>query len=285
LGKDALEHEQIMKLVDKAGLKRSVSGFGNCYEMLVKEFIVNIPKDCDNPLSTEYIKVFVRGKCVEFSPEIINRVLSRSEEEHAKVEITDNDICKEITANQVKKWPIKGKLASSKLSVKYVVLHKVRVANWVPTTSTFATGLGRFIYIVGTKTNFNFGSYVFEQTMKHAQTFAIKMLIAFPSLICAIIQNQHLGILVSSNVASKRESPLTFLYKLLTGSHVPDIVLASEQEAASSTTKEGILAELQEMSKTMEETIWSSTERKASVDKMIMSLSAQASMDADKENL
>jgi len=145
------------------------------------------------------------------------------------VEITHNDICKEITAIQVKKWPIKGNLVSRKLSVKYVVLHKLEAANWVPTnhTSTIAIGLGRFIYIVGTKINFNFGSYVFKQTVKHSQTFAIKKSIAFQSLICAIIRNQHPGILVSADVASRREFPLNFHYKLLAGSHVPDIVLTS----------------------------------------------------------
>ena len=74
--------------------------------------------------------------------------------------MTDNEICKEITAKQVKKWPIKGKLSAGKLSVKYVVLHRVGAANWVSTnhTSTIATGLGKFIYIVGTKAMFDFGS-------------------------------------------------------------------------------------------------------------------------------
>lgn len=51
---------------------KSVDGFGKCYEILAKEFIVNIPMDCDNKKSKEYIKVYVRGRCVEFSPEVIN---------------------------------------------------------------------------------------------------------------------------------------------------------------------------------------------------------------------
>jgi len=40
----------------------------------------------------------------------------------------------------------------------------------VPTNHTFtiAIALGKFIYIVGKKTDFDFGSYIFEQTMKHA---------------------------------------------------------------------------------------------------------------------
>jgi len=96
--------------------------------------------------------------------------------------VINDQICKEITAQQVKRWPIKGKLQSSKLSVKYALLHRIGAANWVPTnhTSTITAGLGMFIYMIGTETKFNFGSYIFEQTMKHANTFAVKMPIAIP---------------------------------------------------------------------------------------------------------
>jgi hypothetical protein len=81
----------------------------------------------------------------------------------------------------------------------------------VPTnhTSTIATCLGKFIYIVGTKTKYDFGSYVFEKTMKHAQSFVVKRPSTFPSLICGVILSQHLGILVSIDVTSKRESPMS----------------------------------------------------------------------------
>jgi hypothetical protein len=33
---------------------KTVSGLGDCYEKVVKEFLVNIPADCDNPVSKEY---------------------------------------------------------------------------------------------------------------------------------------------------------------------------------------------------------------------------------------
>jgi hypothetical protein len=74
-------------------------------------------------------------------------------------------------------------------------------------TSTIATSLGKFIYIVGTKRKFNFGAYVNEQTLKHVP-------IAFPSIICGVILNQHPDILVSTDVVSKRESPLSLHPKL-----------------------------------------------------------------------
>lgn len=95
---------------------------------MVKEFIVNIPQKCDSPLSKEFRKVFVRGNCVEFYPIVINIFLGRSEKEYAKVEVTKNTVCKDITSKQVNQWPIKGMLPSSMLSVKYALLHKIGAA-------------------------------------------------------------------------------------------------------------------------------------------------------------
>jgi len=111
--------------------------------------------------------------------------------------------------------------------------------------------------------------------MKHAQSYVVKIPIEFPTLIYGIILNQHPRVLVSGDVVSKRESPLSLHYKLFAGTHVPDIVLTFDKEAVSSTSKEGIVEELKVMSKTLEETIRTSIERKINVDKMIVALSNQ----------
>lgn len=75
LGKDSFEYKEVVDLIMQAGLLKVVFGFGKCYEMLGKESIVNIPGDCDSPMSKEFKKVFVKGKCVEFSPEVLNKFL------------------------------------------------------------------------------------------------------------------------------------------------------------------------------------------------------------------
>ena len=87
-----------MQLIVHVGLMRSVIGLGKCYEGLAMEFIVNIPADCDDSKSMEYRKVSVRGKCVEFSLEVINRYMGRSEDEKPELEMSDNQIYKVITA-------------------------------------------------------------------------------------------------------------------------------------------------------------------------------------------
>jgi hypothetical protein len=184
----------MMEKIKEGGLLKTMCNLGDCYEKLVKEFLVNISKHCENPLSQEYQKVYVRGECVQFSPNIINRYLGITETNATDLKVTENQVCKEITANQVKVWPTKGQISYGKLSVKYAILNRLAASNWVPTThsSDIATGLGKFIYYVGTKTKMNIEKYVFDQTVKHAKTDAVKFHVAFPTLLCGIMLEQHL---------------------------------------------------------------------------------------------
>ncbi|XP_050909682.1 uncharacterized protein LOC127123514 [Lathyrus oleraceus] len=81
-----------------------------------------------------------------------------------ELEVTYNEVCREITTRQVKGWLVKKHLPAGKLSVKYDILHKIGVANWVPTNhiSTIANTLGRFIFAVRTKVKFDYGRFMFE---------------------------------------------------------------------------------------------------------------------------
>src|SRR4051812_34625948 len=252
LANDALECQEVMKLIKDAGLIKTVSHFSKCYEILVKEFIVNLSQDCGNGTTDDFHKVYVRRKCIDFSPAVINLYLGRDVEAQPEFEVTDNEVCKVITGGKVKKWPIKSKLSVSSLNGRYALLHKIGAANWVPTnhTSTIAVGLGRFIYAVGTKTKFDYGTYIFDQTMRHAGTSATKLPIAFPSLICGIILKQHPGILKSKDTVCKRETALSFHYKLLQRSD--DKTSAGTSHPRKSVTKALLIAELKETCQELE---------------------------------
>ncbi|XP_045810480.1 uncharacterized protein LOC123904925 [Trifolium pratense] len=52
--------------------------------------------------SPEYRQVFVRGKCVKFSPTVINQHLQRSSDEVAALKVTDNEVCKVLTGGRIK---------------------------------------------------------------------------------------------------------------------------------------------------------------------------------------
>ncbi|KAL5127271.1 putative pentatricopeptide repeat-containing protein [Glycine soja] len=272
LGRAALDCKEIMDLITAAGLLKTVTKLGDCYESLVREFIVNIPSDITNRKSDEYQKVFVRGKCVRFSPAVINKYLGRPTDGVVDMTVSEHQIAKEITAKQVQHWPKKGKLSAGKLSVKYAILHRIGAANWVPTnhTSTVATGLGKFLYAVGTKSKFNFGNYIFDQTVKHSESFAVKLPIAFPTVLCGIMLSQHPNILNYTDSVMKRESPLSLHYKLFEGTHVPDIVSTSGKAAASgAVSKDTLIAELKDTCKMLEATIKANTEKKMELERLI----------------
>ncbi|XP_058784237.1 uncharacterized protein LOC131659009 [Vicia villosa] len=235
LAQNARDCKDIMDLIEAVGLIKTVIHLSKCYEMLVKEFIVNLSEECTNKRSKEFRKVFVKGKCVNFSSTMIKNLLGRSDEAQLELEVSDNKVSQVTTTNQVRSGPLKGKLSTNKLSMKYAMLHKIGAANWVPTNhkSTVSSVLRRFIYVVGTKAKFDYGTYIFEQTMKHAGSYNVKGPITFTSLICDIILNQHPGILVETDSICKRESALSFHYKLFQRTHVRDIVKTSGETSKS----------------------------------------------------
>ncbi|MCI20181.1 envelope-like protein, partial [Trifolium medium] len=160
---------------------------------------------------------------------------------------------------QVKSWPKKGLLSTGSLRVKYAILNRIGTSNWAPTNhgSGITPSLAKLIYLIGTKGKVNFGEYVFNLTMKQAESFAMKLSIAFPSLITEIILSQHPDILRPDEIESKKPLPLSLDYKLLAGKHVPDIVILKRKDVAGTSgtlpkaTKDGVLAELMEVSKAL----------------------------------
>ncbi|KAK2445677.1 bromodomain-containing protein [Trifolium repens] len=283
LSDEALECKEVMDLILQAGLMKTVSGLGRCYEKLVKEFIVNIGEDCDNKLSKEYHQVFVRGKCVQFSHAVINAYLGRREYGYPGFEPTNNQVCKTITADQVKVWPLKGKVPSVMLSVKYAILNRIGAVNWVPTshTSTIATGLAKFIYAIGTGANIDYGSLIFDQIVEHGKSWAIKLAVSFPTLICEIILDQHPNILVPEDVPCKREPPMTLSYKLFEGKHAADITVPTKKATPAENVVSTSMSR-KTMILTMEATVRSLDEQKSELEKVIAALKKE---EAEEEGL
>lgn len=119
LGTKALDCKEIMDLIQVVGLMKSVTDIGPCYEKLVKEFIVNISPNFNVEGNQEYMKVYVRGKCVKFSPSIVNDY-GRSKSTGCNNASSVDKIAKEITGGQVKEWPNKGLLSNGR---QYVILN------------------------------------------------------------------------------------------------------------------------------------------------------------------
>jgi hypothetical protein len=79
--------------------------------------------------------------------------------------------------------------------------------------------LAKFIYAIGTKTKMDIGRYVFDQILKHAKTDAVKLPIAFPTLLRNIMLSQHPGLITAADLPMKRESTLTIHQKIFGDNH------------------------------------------------------------------
>ncbi|KAA0041517.1 flocculation protein FLO11-like [Cucumis melo var. makuwa] len=65
----------ILELRRNAGLIRTVSEVGLFYPRLMRELIVNLPSDFNDPSADEYQKVHIRGVCFNVSSELLNSYL------------------------------------------------------------------------------------------------------------------------------------------------------------------------------------------------------------------
>jgi hypothetical protein len=118
----------------------------------------------------------------------------------------------------------------------------------------------------------NIGAYIFDQTVRHGKSKAVKLPIAFPTLLSSIILDQQPDILTAADVPKKRESPLSLHFKLFGSHHVADLVgayvPASTFTAAAGTklmTRKDIVAALKDNCKYLDE-------RKALFKRMILAL-------------
>ncbi|MCI16956.1 envelope-like protein [Trifolium medium] len=77
------------------------------------------------------------------------------------------------------------------------------------------------------------------------------MPIAFPTLLCRIIPNQHPGIRVNIDVPCKRESHMSLDYRLLEGTHVSDIATPSVKKPIATLTRKQMITDLKDVSKAL----------------------------------
>ncbi|XP_057453999.1 uncharacterized protein LOC130745652 [Lotus japonicus] len=252
VGSNVLECKEVVALIEKAGLMKTILKVGRCYEKLVREFLVNLCVEVGLPESIEFRKVFVRAQCVEFSPAVINKALGRSVVEFVDEELSLDVIAKEITAGQVKKWPIKKLLSTGTLSVKYAILNRIGAVNW---------------------------------TLKHADTCAVKLPISFPSLLTEIILQQHPQIIRADEVHLPKGVPITLDQRLFMVPHVIDIALpfsrTSTPAPVSESSTKAIIAELMDVSKALHETIRISTARKLKVDALLLKLQEEEGQEGE----
>ncbi|GAA0167772.1 hypothetical protein LIER_22631 [Lithospermum erythrorhizon] len=82
--------------------------------------------------------------------------------------------------------------------------------------------------------SFNLEQFMFYQTIQHAQSHVVLKPIAYPSLLCCIMESHHLDILTATNEEAPYPGFITIIPKLLQGTHVVDISLRAVETGGAS---------------------------------------------------
>ncbi|KAA0053951.1 flocculation protein FLO11-like [Cucumis melo var. makuwa] len=201
------------------GLIRIVSEVGSFYLRFMRELIVNLPSDFNDPTADEYQKVHVRGVCFNVSPELLNTYLGLTlPADYAVSYPTPERLAEELTGGTILVWPVDGQLPVASLKIKYSILHRIRISNWIPSThaSTISTSLGHFVYLVGTGVKVNIGEFIFNHLLRHVDTFAIHIPICLPRILTPRV--------------------IPFSMHLFQGAHIPDVATKFDNDPDGTST-------------------------------------------------
>ncbi|KAA0033927.1 envelope-like protein [Cucumis melo var. makuwa] len=96
-------------------------------------------------------------------------------------------------------WPVNG-IHAVAFSVKYVILHKIGIANWFPSShaSSVSAALGTFLYRVCNDNKVDTCAFIYNQLLKHVGSFGVKIPIALPRFFSSLLL--HLNATVGSHM-------------------------------------------------------------------------------------
>ena len=110
------------------------------------------------------------------------------------------------------------------LTSKYVILHKIIVANWMPRLyiTIISKDLAILLYAIGTNVPFDMANVIFQVIVSYAKSESTLGGLPFPSLIHEILSVQKEGLADEDDLDMPRK-PLSISTKVYTGAHVQDV--------------------------------------------------------------
>ena len=130
-----------------------------------------------------------------------------------------------ITGGKVRSWPYKFQLLSSHLILRYSILHKIAMCNWLPTThcTVVSKSFATFLFQVGMKRKFNLGKLVFKHILGHAENTSYQKALGCPSLIFGILLAQKPNLVTPTDILGSPAIEMRINHKLYKGHHFRNV--------------------------------------------------------------
>lgn len=223
------------------GFGKTVLNVPSFVRKVVLEFYSNLSSDIAELPSDVGYTTFVRGEFVKFSPAVINQFLGTVIYPGPSPSGVMNTVVSELTGGLICSWPQTGRVRASALSHRYSVLHKIALHNWMPSShrSTVRADLALFLYNVGTKGCIDFGQFVFDHVMDHAEAQVSQKPIGFPSLLFGLIMSQ-VDVTSKDDVYEPETPKVVLTDKLKNASYhvndIPDPIISDSTVVHTSST-------------------------------------------------